>query len=92
MRAERLGSYSIEATVAGTPILSRLKSILRKRRLWPPPRKREVIRPVLLRPPVAGLDSVSALTGSLPWVSSEKSGETRPRTPGVIGLCVRRPI
>jgi hypothetical protein len=92
MRAERLGSYSIVATLAGTPILSRLKSMVRKRRLWPPPRKREVMRPLLLRPPVEGFDSVSALIGSLPWVSSEKSGETRPRTPGVVGLCVRRPI
>ena len=29
MRAERFGSYSMAATVAGTPILSRLKSITR---------------------------------------------------------------
>ena len=29
MRAERLGSYSIEATVAGTPSLRRLKSMMR---------------------------------------------------------------
>ena len=29
MLAERLGSYSIEATLAGTPSFVRLKSILR---------------------------------------------------------------
>ena len=29
MRAERLGSYSIEATLAGTPSMRRLKSMMR---------------------------------------------------------------
>ena len=29
MRAERFGSYSIEATFAGTPSLRRLKSMMR---------------------------------------------------------------
>ncbi len=29
MRAERFGSYSIDATLAGTPSFVRLKSILR---------------------------------------------------------------
>jgi hypothetical protein len=37
MRAERLGSYSIDATVAGIPALSRLKSMMRSLRLCPPP-------------------------------------------------------
>ena len=66
--------------------------MMRKRRLWPPPRKREVMRPKWLRPPVRDICSVSDLTGSLPCVSSEKSGATRPRLPGVVGLCVRRPM
>src|SRR5919199_868978 len=39
MRAERLGSYSMVATRAGTPSLSRLKSMRRYRRLCPPPRR-----------------------------------------------------
>src|SRR5689334_18635915 len=92
MRALRLGSYSTLATLAGTPILSRRKSMIRNRRLWPPPRKREVIRPKWLRPPVDGADSVSDLSGSFPLVTSEKSGDVRPRTPGVIGLCDRTPM
>src|SRR4051794_12569453 len=37
MYAERLGSYSIAATFAGTPSLRRLKSMRRYRRLAPPP-------------------------------------------------------
>ena len=37
MRAERFGSYSISRTVAGTPSLLRLKSMMRYFRLWPPP-------------------------------------------------------
>ncbi len=35
-----------------------------QRRLWPPPRKRTVMRPLLLRPPEEILPVVSALTGS----------------------------
>ena len=38
MWALRLGSYSIAATLAGTPSLRRLKSIFRYLRLAPPPR------------------------------------------------------
>ena len=63
MRAVRLGSYSIVATLAGTPILVRRKSITRKRRLWPPPRKRLVMRPLLLRPPVEVFFSSSVRSG-----------------------------
>src|SRR4051812_25760409 len=92
MRAVRLGSYSTLATTAGTPILLRLKSTMRKRRLWPPPRKRDVMRPLLLRPPDLLVFSVSARSGRLPCESSEKSGDTRPRTPGVVGLCCLRPM
>ena len=55
MRAERLGSYSIEATVAGMPDLSRLKSMMRSLRLCPPPRCQMVMSPELRRPPVRSL-------------------------------------
>src|SRR4029078_127570 len=92
MRAVRFGSYSTVATVAGTPSLLRRKSIRRKRRLWPPPRKRDVMRPKWLRPPVRFIASVSDFSGRLPCDSSEKSGATRPRLPGVVALCGRRPI
>ena len=55
MRAVRFGSYSMCATLAGTPSLStRLKSIRRYWRLWPPPWCRVVIRPWALRPPFLG--------------------------------------
>jgi hypothetical protein len=63
MRAVRLGSYSTVATLAGMPILSRLKSMIRYRCLWPPPRKRLVMRPLLLRPPVDVWCSVSERSG-----------------------------
>ena len=45
MRHERFGSYSMAATLAGTPSLVRLKSMMRYWRLWPPPRWRAVLRP-----------------------------------------------
>src|ERR1022692_3157707 len=67
MRAERLGSYSIVATLPGTPYLSRLKSIRRSFCLCPPPWWRMVRSPVLRRPPVrfrtvsSGLCGVSAV-------------------------------
>jgi hypothetical protein len=51
------------ATLAGTPCLSRLKSIARYLRLWPPPRHQEVSWPWLLRPPLDDLPLVSALCG-----------------------------
>jgi hypothetical protein len=43
--------------------LRRLKSTVRSVFLWPPPRKRTVMRPLLLRPPLALLPSVSAFSG-----------------------------
>src|SRR5215470_10640008 len=43
-----------------------------------------VMRPVLLRPPLAALPSVSFLTGR-PFHSSERSISTTWRRPGVIG-------
>src|ERR1700739_4497751 len=51
MLALRLGSYSMASTLAGTPSLSRRKSILRYCFLWPPPRCQIEISPWLLRPP-----------------------------------------
>ena len=45
MRQLRFGSYSMAATLAGTPSLTRLKSMRRYWRLWPPPRWRAVLRP-----------------------------------------------
>src|ERR1700757_1513213 len=51
MLALRFGSYSIEATLAGTPSLSRRKSTTRYCFLWPPPRCQTTTSPWLLRPP-----------------------------------------
>ena len=51
MRADRFGSYSIVDTFAGMSRLSRLKSMMRYIRLWPPPRHQDVSSPLLLRPP-----------------------------------------
>ena len=70
MRAERFGSYSIVATLAGMSFLSRLKSMIRYSRLWPPPRHQELSSPVLFRPPDFLSDSVSGLCGSVAVISS----------------------
>jgi hypothetical protein len=64
MRAERFGSYSIVDTFAGMPRLSRLKSMTRYIRLWPPPRHQDVSSPRLLRPPDRCSGSVNGLYGS----------------------------
>src|SRR5436305_9065075 len=85
MYAERLGSYSMCATFAGTPSLRRLKSILRYRRLAPPPRWRAVLRPFTLRPPDFLRPSVSDFSGSL-RVTSAKSGYVTNLRPGEVGL------
>src|SRR3954464_13494601 len=85
MCAVRLGSYSIAATRPGTPSLVRLKSMRRYRRLAPPPRWREVLRPCVLRPPDFVRPSVSDFSGS-PLVTSEKSGYVAKRRPGLVGL------
>ena len=45
MRQLRFGSYSMAATLAGTPSLFRLKSMMRYCCLWPPPWWRAVLRP-----------------------------------------------
>src|SRR5437764_3978351 len=85
MRAERLGSYSMVATRAGTPSLSRLKSMRRYRRLCPPPRWRVVMRPWLLRPAFDLRGRRSGLCGSVVVMSSNATTEM-PRRPGEVGL------
>src|SRR5579864_5224897 len=87
MRDERLGSYSIVATVAGIPVLSRLKSIMRSLRLWPPPINRIVVSPELRRPPVRGLGSTKGLCGCFVVMSSLTS-VVRYRSVCVVGLYV----
>src|SRR5918993_1463244 len=58
MKPVRFGSYSIRSTLAASPMRSRrLKSTRRSVRLCPPPRKRTVTRPMLLRPPEEDLPS-----------------------------------
>src|SRR5438270_603362 len=91
MYAERLGSYSMCATFAGTPSLRRLKSILRYSRLAPPPRWREVLRPLTLRPPDFLSPLVRDFSGSS-RVSSAKSGYVANRRPGEVGLGLRSGI
>src|SRR6266496_1815574 len=89
MRAVRFGSYSICATLAGTPSLScRRKSISRYARLWPPPWCRVVMRPALLRPPLLCRGRTSDFSGSS-RVTSTKSAWLAPRRPGVVGLYLR---
>src|ERR1700677_1039516 len=87
MREERLGSYSIEATLPGTPYLSRLKSIRRSFCLWPPPWCLMVKSPELRRPPVRCLTASSGLCGRLVVMSSFTRVVWK-RSGGVIGLYV----
>src|SRR5919112_2364765 len=92
MRAVRFGSYSMCATLAGTPSLSlRRKSISRYCRLWPPPWCRVVMRPWTLRPPFLGSGTSSDFSG-VDRVISAKSETLEPRRPGVVGLYLRMPI
>src|SRR3954469_17530140 len=88
MRAERFGSYSIAATLAGTPSLTRLKSMIRKRRLWPTPWWRVVIRPLLLRPPFFVTGS-SRLFSGFDFVISANAGTVMKRRPALVGLYLR---
>src|SRR5690606_9129283 len=89
MRAVRLGSYSMCATLALTPSLSlRRKSMTRYWRLCPPPMWRVVMRPVLLRPPDFGSGLTSDFSG-VDRVISTKSATLAPRRPGVVGLYLR---
>src|SRR5205814_854004 len=73
MRAVRFGSYSIAATLAGTPNFSRRKSMRRYCRLWPPPRYRAVIWPLLLRPPVPRRGSTSDFSGFGAWACTRNA-------------------
>src|SRR5205814_8352348 len=91
MRAVRFGSYSTLATFAGTPNLSRRKSMRRYCRLCPPPIYRLVMWPLLLRPPVRLSGSSSERSGSV-FVMSPKSDTERKRVAGVTGLNWRIPI
>src|SRR5438309_2691701 len=91
MRAVRFGSYSTLATFAGTPNLSRRKSMRRYCRLCPPPIYRLVMSPLSLRPPVRLSGSSSERSGSV-FVMSPKSDTERKRVAGVTGLNWRMPI
>src|SRR5881398_3583795 len=88
MYAVRLGSYSIAATLAGMPSRRRLKSTLRYRRLAPPPRWRDVLRPLALRPPDFLRPSTSDFSGVV-LVISAKSEYVTKRRPGLVGLGLR---
>src|SRR5690349_4562926 len=89
MRDVRFGSYSMCATLAGTPSLSlRRKSISRYCRLWPPPWCRVVMRPWTLRPPFLGSGTSRDFSG-VDRVISAKSATLEPRRPGVVGLYLR---
>src|SRR4051794_2597986 len=91
MRAVRFGSYSMCATLAGTPSLSRRKSIRRYARLCPPPWWRTVTLPWTLRPPRLCSGRTSDFSGSS-RVTSTKSATLEPRRPGDVGLYLRIPI
>src|SRR5690242_14810789 len=88
MRADRFGSYSIVVTFAGMSRLSRLKSMIRYIRLWPPPRHHEVSSPRLLRPPDRCSGSTSGLYGSSVVISSNVCTVWN-RDPGGVGLNLR---
>src|SRR5215471_7210399 len=88
MRADRFGSYSIVVTFAGMSRLSRLKSMTRYIRLWPPPRHHDVSSPRLFRPPVRFSGSTSGLCGSCVVISSNTCTVWN-RRPGDVGLYLR---
>src|SRR6185295_1679111 len=91
MRDDRFGSYSIVDTRAGMSRLSRLKSMMRYIRLWPPPRHQDVRCPWLLRPPVLRIGSIRGLCGSCVVISSNV-GTVWNRVPGDVGLSLRNGI
>src|SRR5947208_12852745 len=88
MRADRFGSYSIVDTFAGMSCLSRLKSMARYIRLWPPPRHHDVRCPPLFLPPELCNDSTSGLCGS-DEVSSSNTWTVWNLVPGDVGLNLR---
>src|SRR5207237_1257591 len=79
------------AALAGPSNLSRRKSMRRYCRLWPPPRYRAVMWPLLLRPPVRRRGSTSDFSGVV-FVISPKSDTERNRVAGVTGLNCRIPM
>src|SRR5215469_14433309 len=85
MRAERFGSYSTVATLAGIPSLVRLKSMMRYNLRVPPPLWRTVMWPLLLRPACFLRTSTSDFSGST-FERSEKSIVVTNRRPGEVGL------
>src|ERR1700761_3988656 len=85
MNAVRLGSYSRRSTVPTTSNLRRLKSIMRYRRLAPPPRKRTATRPPPPRPPDLVRPWTRDFSGRPLW-SSDLSTRTSWRRPGDVGL------
>src|SRR5580704_14562076 len=87
MRDDRFGSYSIAATLAGIPVLSRRKSIDRYLFAWPPPRCHAVTSPCEFLPPVRFFDSVNDFSGVC-FVMSLLSSMVRKRRDGVYGLNV----
>ena len=68
-----------------------LKSIIRYRRLWPPPLRLMVILPVLFLPPLFLKALVSLFYGEL-TVNSEKSALVANLDPGVVGLSFLMPM
>jgi len=70
MLAVRLGSYSMDTTVARTPSLRRLKSMMRYICLAPPARKRVQMMPWLLRPPFFLAGFIRLFSGFLRTVTS----------------------
>src|SRR5438876_11437939 len=91
MFALRFGSYSIASTFAGTPSLSRRKSILRYCFLWPPPRCQTEISPWLLRPPERFFGSRRPFSG-VSLVISLLSRTVMNRLDAVYGLKLFSPI
>ncbi len=85
MRDDRFGSYSTVTTFPGMSRLSRLKSMTRYIRLWPPPRHQTVSSPRLLRPPDLRSGSVSGLCG-VSVVISSNTWTVWNRRPADVGL------
>src|ERR1700694_5466672 len=85
IRAVRLGSYSMVATLPGTSNLSRRKSIFRYCRRPSPPLWRVVIRPWLLRPALFLSGSSRLFSGSSVVISS-KLAVAMNRRPGLVAL------
>src|SRR3990172_566435 len=85
MRADRFGSYSIAATLAGTSFLFLRKSITRYFLLCAPPRCQDVILPWLFLPARFSLFSTRLRSGFF-WVRSSFVRTVMERTPGEVGL------